>query len=296
MIFKGVKIGILVFVGVFLLVFENSAQDALAESHLRVSLRAIGHQVLLNSGDSTSLVLPIEKENGKYRLRFESGFGFQPEELIETVNRIVEKTEIAESYIVEVEQCETNRIVYGFEKIDSLQMTCQERTMPESCYNLLFTLINPQTPEKLRRTDAREQSFNLPGFVNRTFPFLFLLIVSMGGAAVYFLRSGNATPINPNIFPLGEFRFDKRKSVLLFQEQTIELSGKEAALLTLLSDAVNTTVKREVILNAVWGDEGDYVGRTPDVFISKLRKKLQADPNVRIINIRGIGYRLVQGE
>ena len=56
---------------------------------------------------------------------------------------------------------------------------------------------------------------------------------------------------------------------------------------------VNTTVERDVILNMVWGDEGDYVGRTLDVFISKLRKKLEADSSVKIVNIRGVGYKLV---
>ena len=55
-------------------------------------------------------------------------------------------------------------------------------------------------------------------------------------------------------------------------------------------------MEREKILATVWGDEGDYVGRTLDVFVSKLRKKLEADANVRIVNIRGVGYRLVLGE
>jgi len=60
-----------------------------------------------------------------------------------------------------------------------------------------------------------------------------------------------------------------------------------------LPNAVNTTVEREVILNIVWGDEGDYVGRTLDVFISKLRKKLEVDSSIKIVNIRGVGYKLV---
>jgi DNA-binding response OmpR family regulator len=46
-------------------------------------------------------------------------------------------------------------------------------------------------------------------------------------------------------------------------------------------------------LNKVWGDEGDYIGRTLDVFISKLRKKLEADSSIKIVNIRGVGYKLV---
>ena len=64
-------------------------------------------------------------------------------------------------------------------------------------------------------------------------------------------------------------------------------------MLLLLYHAVNTTVEREVILKDIWADDGDYIGRTLDVFISKLRKKLEDDTNVKIVNIRGIGYKLV---
>ena len=92
---------------------------------------------------------------------------------------------------------------------------------------------------------------------------------------------------------LGAYQFDKRNSELLFENRSVDLTSKEAELLLLLYDAVNTSVEREVILNRVWGDEGDYVGRTLDVFISKLRKKLEADSSVKIVNIRGIGYKLV---
>ena len=71
------------------------------------------------------------------------------------------------------------------------------------------------------------------------------------------------------------------------------VSSKEASLLDLLHVNLNQTVNREHILQVVWGDEGDYLGRTLDVFISKLRKKLGEDSNLKIVNIRGIGYRMV---
>jgi DNA-binding response OmpR family regulator len=67
-------------------------------------------------------------------------------------------------------------------------------------------------------------------------------------------------------------------------------------LLLLLHESANTTVAREVILNRVWGDNGNYVGRTLDVFISKLRKKLEADSGVKIVNTRGVGYKLLIDE
>ena len=56
---------------------------------------------------------------------------------------------------------------------------------------------------------------------------------------------------------------------------------------------MNKPIAREDILQRIWGDEGDYVGRTLDVFISKLRKKLAADASLKIVNLRGVGYKLV---
>ena len=81
--------------------------------------------------------------------------------------------------------------------------------------------------------------------------------------------------------------------VLIRKEKTIELTSKENELLSLLYEFANETVNKETILNKVWGDEGDYVGRTLDVYISKLRKKLENDSSIELKNIRGIGYKLI---
>lgn len=81
--------------------------------------------------------------------------------------------------------------------------------------------------------------------------------------------------------------------VLSLNNQDQELSNKESELLALLNLNANQAVKRDVILQKIWGDEGDYIGRTLDVFISKLRKKLDGDDSVKIVNIRGVGYKLI---
>ena len=83
---------------------------------------------------------------------------------------------------------------------------------------------------------------------------------------------------------------------LIFNNESIELTSKETDLLALLHSSIDQTIEREKILQVVWGDEGDYVGRTLDVFISKLRKKFSEDENVRIVNVRGVGYRLMLSE
>jgi DNA-binding response OmpR family regulator len=92
---------------------------------------------------------------------------------------------------------------------------------------------------------------------------------------------------------LGAFLFDTRKQILSHQNTDTELTSKESELLHLLYKHLNETVERDYLLQQVWGGSGDYIGRTPDVYISKLRKKLEADPRLQIINVRGVGYKLV---
>lgn len=97
----------------------------------------------------------------------------------------------------------------------------------------------------------------------------------------------------PYITNIGKYQFDQRNMNLVFENEKIELSSKESDLLLLLYNAANTTLERGDILKNVWGDEGNYIGRTLDVFISKLRKKLEADTNIKIVNVRGVGYKLI---
>jgi DNA-binding response OmpR family regulator len=95
-----------------------------------------------------------------------------------------------------------------------------------------------------------------------------------------------------NIF-IGSHSFDTVNLELELGETKEQLTSKESDLLLLLHRHVNEIVKREEILKSVWGDEGDYVGRTLDVFISKLRKRFQEDQNIKIVNVRGVGYKLI---
>ena len=101
--------------------------------------------------------------------------------------------------------------------------------------------------------------------------------------------------MNPNLIPMGSSWFDEKNMVLLFGDNKVELSHKEGELLSLLYASANLPVEREEILKKIWGDDGDYVGRTLDVFISKLRKKLEPENDVKIVNIRGVGYKLLLG-
>ncbi len=94
---------------------------------------------------------------------------------------------------------------------------------------------------------------------------------------------------------IGVFRFSHTQLTLKHATTTIELTQKEAALLELFLRNRNVVLKRAHILESLWGENDYFMGRSLDVFVSRLRKHLQPDPSLRIENVHGVGFRLVTG-
>ena len=89
-----------------------------------------------------------------------------------------------------------------------------------------------------------------------------------------------------------KYVFDSRLGILK-GERIISLTAREAELLRLLLLNRNQVLERKAILLHIWNNDDFFAGRSLDVFISRLRRYLEPDESVRIINIRGIGYKLV---
>ncbi len=92
---------------------------------------------------------------------------------------------------------------------------------------------------------------------------------------------------------LGTYRLNPVTQQLAWQEHVEELSHREAELLWMLAEHVNDVVESHDILLALWGDDTLFNGRSLQVFITKLRHRLEHDPQLRIVNVRGIGYKLI---
>jgi DNA-binding response OmpR family regulator len=90
---------------------------------------------------------------------------------------------------------------------------------------------------------------------------------------------------------LGRFTFDLENLVLSSNTEVKNLTKKEAQILKILYKFKNKVIPREVILNAVWGQDDYFVGRSLDVFISKLRKYLKDESGIHISNIHGVGFK-----
>jgi DNA-binding response OmpR family regulator len=97
-------------------------------------------------------------------------------------------------------------------------------------------------------------------------------------------------------YTLGHFKFDSNNLTLTSPQGEQRLTRKEANLLQLLCQHKNMLLSREVALETVWGENDYFIGRSMDVFITKLRKYLKTDPEVNIINIHGIGFKLEVNE
>lgn len=95
------------------------------------------------------------------------------------------------------------------------------------------------------------------------------------------------------VFEIGNYTFNSVKQTLHHAENSISLTHREASLLQLLLENKNEILDRSIILKKIWGDDDFFNGRSMDVFITKLRKKLSLDPNIQIINIRNQGYKLI---
>jgi DNA-binding response OmpR family regulator len=95
------------------------------------------------------------------------------------------------------------------------------------------------------------------------------------------------------IVTLGKFTFDRNKQILAIGDDKRKLTTKESELLNILYEHVNDVLPRELALNKIWEDDNRVYARSMDVYITKLRKYLKADPDVEILNVHGEGYKLV---
>ena len=108
-------------------------------------------------------------------------------------------------------------------------------------------------------------------------------------------RTKGAVPADDGegTYRIGKLTFDARRQLLTGAKTEQNLTSREAQLLRMLASRPNRLVERTEILKSVWGDDTIFNGRSLDVFVSKLRKYLAADPAVEIKSAHGKGYRLV---
>lgn len=109
---------------------------------------------------------------------------------------------------------------------------------------------------------------------------------------VFLKRSQKKTTLLENeIYTVGKYQFDHKNYLVFTDSEKMSLTQREAELLKLFLDNKNIVLKREDILKSLWGNDDYFMGRSLDVFISRLRKILANEKGITIENLHGIGFK-----
>lgn len=253
-----------------------------------IVMRKIGHEILLSSRDSSSRVLPVKKiEENQYQIQFESTFQFTPDSIVRIIRQAVETNKLPPDYIVNVVECQKNQVIFGFAIIQTERtnlVPCTSRPQPKACYSINITFRNTGLS-----TLNKDYFIGAGGLAALMLIFSGLTISYRQKRTDRSFEQGPA--VTSVVIHVGSYKFHRDKQYLEYNTEQIKLSEKESKLLYILATKPNSLIERSV-LQKVWEDEGVIVDRSLDMFISKLRKKLQTDPTVRLVNVHGKGYKL----
>ncbi|WP_223808672.1 winged helix-turn-helix domain-containing protein [Rufibacter hautae] len=262
-----------------------------------ILLRQIGHETLLQSGDSVSRVLPVKKiTKDEYQISFEDALTFQPDSLVHTTKRVLANDPLASDYVVNILNCDDSSVAYGYaisgNKKDDI-IACLGRKQPKACY---YISIRFQPAE----TYTAKNGYLLGSLLAllAVMGYIFLRpakpqsVLSQNYSAIPEDHSTGSQNPSTSMFTLGSMSFDTEARKLMIHETTIDLTKTETRVLRIFALTPNEAIERSRLQKEIWEDEGVIVGRSLDMFISKLRKKLEPDPTVKIAVIRGKGYKL----
>ena len=109
---------------------------------------------------------------------------------------------------------------------------------------------------------------------------------------IFLRRSKVSSPSVPTYLTVGNYLLDHKNLTLKFEDQAKNLTQKEADLLKMLIENKNEVIKRSLILETLWGEDDYFLGRSLDVFISRLRKYLSQDSRIKVENIHSVGFKM----
>lgn len=259
---------------------SNKTKD-FSEDHIKVVLREVGNQLLLVNRDSTSLVLPVlVLDESRYRLSFQKQLSFEPNDLVSIFRENFQRSKLSKDYSVEVVQCKDEEVAYSYEVSANEENTiipCSNRILPKQCYTIEVRLIQNEKID-----------------FNNTILLVVLALVGLPLLALLLYRRNYKVENSDaeNVIRIGSFKFYAEQNKLIKEAEEISLSKKECELLEIFVSRPNEVIKRDELTKRVWEDNGVFVGRSLDTYISKLRKKLKGDDSIKLTNVHGVGYKL----
>ncbi len=280
-----------------LVTLTSALWPAPATEHQKTSLalRQIGHDYLTLVGDKTSQIPAVEaREDGVLLLRLERDIAYDT--LNQLARRVLNDYGIRADYTLTLEDCGSGEVFLGslwpgvLQGEESMQddQACSGRDQTARCANIGFAV-------------AERQQAGTPA-----------ITWLLGGLGILLFFAGRftssptpeptppaavavtETPTQSTALKLGpDCTFDATSHLLTVGANKYELTYREAKLFGFFVNRPNEVLARTDINDAVWGEEGIITGRSLDVFVSRLRKKLAEAEGLEIKTVHGIGYRLM---
>ena len=256
-----------------------------------LAMRQAPARLLDLAGDTTSTIPPVEQiaATQEYLLRLENNFNY--DSLPSFLAAAFVQFGIQEKYFVTVNDCLNNLLMLGYsqETLKDGQQPCGGRDQKAGCFNL-----SGGFPDR-----AKKGSGNGWVWVG------LLMVTGLAFATPHLFKPLNNSPLqaveskaevaSSSLVRIGNTQFDPVNLFVIIGGIRQQLTFREAKLLHFFVQRPNQVLERDTILAAVWEDEGVIVGRSLDVFVSRLRKILQNDPALKIANVHGVGYRMDVG-
>lgn len=269
----------------------TAAEQRQFSEKINLAMRQAAHRLLTEAGNFTDKIAPVEQVAGnEFSLRLENDFNYDC--LPDYLQSAFEEFGIDEDYYVAVKNCfDANSLVLGYTLSDFTkkgEVACSGREQDLDCYNLSVTFL--EIPAASLRPAGWQRLSLMGGF-----------LVSLGyvGFVLFgFRKNKNLEPTEllpatgGELLRFGHTTFDVANQTVTTGKTQQELTFREAKLLHVFCKNTNQLLDRNKLLEEVWGDEGVIVGRSLDVFVSRLRKILKEDESIQIVNVHSVGYRL----
>ena len=264
---------------------QSARMDSIRPEQVNLALRKMADGLLRQSGDEESRIAAVEQTAPMvWRVRMDQPFAY--EALPGLLQQALDRHGITAPYEVAVRRCADDVIDLGYHQLDWLQdslVPCSGRVFSEECHFIEVTFL----------ATGPEQD-------DPTGPFPWWLWLLLGGGlatGLIFLWPGKSPreELAHDHLTVGGSALDLAGQTLTSPAGRQHLTYREAKLLAFFARHPDQVLQRDEILQQVWADEGVLVGRSLDMFVSRLRKKLAGDPTVSIVAVHGVGYRLETG-
>ena len=264
--------------------FTSSSTTIIAKADsINLALRQAAHHLYSIKGDTTASIPPVEQISANhFSLVLDKAINY------DTLPFLLQQAfldfDIPSTYEVTIRDCQENSILLGYNYVafENANIPCLGRDQMSNC-----NILGLSFPEK--------KASNNTSILLSTFFFL------IGFGTLFLMKSSTAgkVPIIPTsekpkekTIHLGNSFFVPQNLTIKVDNEDKALTFRESKLLAYFFNNPNQVLQRDDIKLHVWGDEGVIVGRSVDVFVSRLRKILKEDQSLEIKNVHGVGYRL----